>query len=98
MANLGTPLKVSPLIKLGRWSFLSFGIVYGVLNRGRILREEAIIRERKLKEKQIRDEKLAEEKKQMSGAQSPGTRRETYVDPTGARRKGVLISGSVYAG
>lgn len=65
MTNLEAPLKVSPLIKLGRWSFLTLGIVYGALNRGRLSKKEAAIREERLRQEKIRDEELAEERKRI---------------------------------
>ncbi|CAH1373713.1 hypothetical protein MTP99_015089 [Tenebrio molitor] len=63
MSNLPAPVRVSPLIKFGRWSLLSVGIVYGAFHQSRLSRKEAAIREVELKQKAIRDEKLAAEKK-----------------------------------
>ncbi|CAH0730662.1 unnamed protein product, partial [Brenthis ino] len=64
MADLpfGPPVKVSPLIRFGRWSFLSAGILYGVFHQNRLSKKEAKIREIEAKEKVIRDAKLKEEK------------------------------------
>ncbi|XP_012283018.1 ATP synthase subunit e, mitochondrial [Orussus abietinus] len=57
------PVRVSPLIKFGRWSFLSFGILYGLFHQNRLSKREVGIREIEAKQKVIRDAKLAEEKK-----------------------------------
>ncbi|KAF2894854.1 hypothetical protein ILUMI_11324 [Ignelater luminosus] len=66
MADLAAPVRVSPLIRFGRWGLLSAGILYGMFHQGRLSRKEAAIREIELKQKAIRDEKLAKEKKLAS--------------------------------
>ncbi|XP_038220980.1 ATP synthase subunit e, mitochondrial [Zerene cesonia] len=58
----GPPVRVSPLIKFGRWSFLGVGIVYGAFHQNRLSKKEAKIREIETKEKAIRDEKLKQER------------------------------------
>ncbi|RZC33891.1 ATP synthase subunit e, mitochondrial [Asbolus verrucosus] len=63
MSSLPAPVRVSPLIKFGRWSLLSVGILYGAFHQNRLSKKEAAIREVELKQKAIRDEKLAAEKK-----------------------------------
>ncbi|CRK98746.1 CLUMA_CG011973, isoform A [Clunio marinus] len=60
--ELGTPVRVSPLIKLARWSFLIMGIFYGAYHQNRLAKREVGIREIEAKQKVIRDAKLAEEK------------------------------------
>nr|AIX97475.1 mitochondrial ATP synthase subunit e [Ceratosolen solmsi] len=64
MANieLPRPVNVSPLIKFSRWSFLTIGIFYGIINQKRFVRKENALREIEKAEKPIRDAKLAEEK------------------------------------
>ncbi|XP_066256807.1 ATP synthase subunit e, mitochondrial [Euwallacea similis] len=57
------PVRVSPLIKFFRWSFLGVGVVYGAFNQSRLSKKEIKIREYESKQKAIRDEKLAFEKK-----------------------------------
>ncbi|XP_065093734.1 ATP synthase subunit e, mitochondrial [Ochlerotatus camptorhynchus] len=65
MADLGAPVRVSPLIKFGRWSFLAVGIAYGAYHQQRLATREVGIREIEAKQKAIRDVKLAEEKKRQ---------------------------------
>ncbi|CAH2217420.1 jg7605 [Pararge aegeria aegeria] len=64
MSNLpyGPPVKISPLIKFGRWSFLTAGILYGAFHQNRLSKKETKLREIEAKEKVIRDEKLRKEK------------------------------------
>ncbi|GAB6022699.1 ATP synthase, H transporting, mitochondrial Fo complex, subunit E [Chamberlinius hualienensis] len=64
-AALPAPVKVSPLIKFGRWSLLTAGIVYGLYHHRRLSKKEALWREHEAKEKPIRDAKKAEEKKRL---------------------------------
>ncbi|XP_057668022.1 ATP synthase subunit e, mitochondrial [Diorhabda carinulata] len=63
MSALPAPVRVSPLIKFGRWSFLAFGIAYGAFHQNRLSKKEAAIREVESKIKAERDAKLAAEKK-----------------------------------
>ncbi|CRK95892.1 CLUMA_CG009338, isoform A [Clunio marinus] len=63
IAGLGAPVRVSPLIRFGRWSFLAVGILYGAYHQNRLAKREVGIREIENKQKAIRDAKLAEEKK-----------------------------------
>ncbi|XP_068626068.1 ATP synthase subunit e, mitochondrial [Battus philenor] len=58
----GPPVRVSPLIRFGRWSFLTAGILYGAFHQNRLSKKEAKFREIEAKEKVIRDAKLKEEK------------------------------------
>ncbi|XP_072941304.1 ATP synthase subunit e, mitochondrial [Epargyreus clarus] len=71
MADLpyGPPVRVSPLIRFGRWSFLGAGIMYGAFHQNRLSKKEAKLREIEAKEKVIRDEKLAKEKAIASAAE-----------------------------
>ncbi|XP_043271629.1 ATP synthase subunit e, mitochondrial [Venturia canescens] len=57
------PVRVSPLIKFGRWSFLIAGIAYGVVNQNRLSKKETAWREAEAKRKVIRDKQIAAEKK-----------------------------------
>lgn len=58
----GPPVRVSPLIRFGRWSFLGAGILYGAFHQSRLSKREEKLREIEAKEKVIRDEKLKKEK------------------------------------
>ncbi|XP_026318348.1 ATP synthase subunit e, mitochondrial [Hyposmocoma kahamanoa] len=58
----GPPVRVSPLIRFGRWSLLTVGIAYGAFHQNRLSRKEAKFREIQAKEKVIKDAKLKEEK------------------------------------
>lgn len=57
------PVRVSPLIKFGRWSMLSLGVVYGAFHQSRLSKREVKVREIEAQQKAVRDAKLAEEKK-----------------------------------
>ncbi|XP_019865667.1 ATP synthase subunit e, mitochondrial [Aethina tumida] len=63
MADLPAPVRVSPLIKFGRWSFLTVGVLYGAFHQNRLSKKEAAFREVESKRKAERDAKLAAEKK-----------------------------------
>ncbi|XP_045457105.1 ATP synthase subunit e, mitochondrial [Melitaea cinxia] len=65
----GPPVKVSPLIRFGRWSFLTAGILYGAFHHSRLSKKEAQFREIEAKEKVIRDAKMKEEKARASAAE-----------------------------
>ncbi|KAG7190351.1 hypothetical protein KM043_006463 [Ampulex compressa] len=62
------PVRVSPLIKFGRWSFLTMGIIYGSIRYNRLSKKENARREAELKLKPARDAKLAEEKRLQNEA------------------------------
>lgn len=70
MADLGAPVRVSPLIKFGRWSFLAIGVAYGAYHQNRLSKREVGIREVEAKQKVIRDAKLAEEKKRAQAEEA----------------------------
>ncbi|CAH0553207.1 unnamed protein product [Brassicogethes aeneus] len=57
------PVRVSPLIKFGRWSFLGVGVMYGAFHQNRLSKKETAFREIDNKRKAERDAKLAIEKK-----------------------------------
>ncbi|XP_075989516.1 ATP synthase, subunit E [Anticarsia gemmatalis] len=65
----GPPVRVSPLIRFGRWSFLGAGILYGAFHQNRLSKKEAKFREVEAKEKVIRDEKIAKEKALAAAAE-----------------------------
>nr|ADO33016.1 H+ transporting ATP synthase subunit e [Biston betularia] len=65
----GPPVRVSPLIRFGRWSFLTAGILYGAFHNSRLSKKETKFREIEAKEKVIRDAKIAEEKKIAAAAE-----------------------------
>ncbi|NP_001091812.1 H+ transporting ATP synthase subunit e [Bombyx mori] len=62
----GAPVRISPLIKFGRWSFLTVGVLYGAFHQNRLSKKEAKLREIEAQEKVIRDAKLKEEKERAS--------------------------------
>lgn len=70
MADLAAPVRVSPLIKFGRWSFLAVGIAYGAYHQRRLAKREVGIREIEAQQKAVRDAKLAEEKKRAVAAEA----------------------------
>jgi len=63
------PVRVSPLIKLGRWSLLLVGIAYGAAHQSRLSKREEKVREIEAQQKVVRDAKLAEEKKRNAEAE-----------------------------
>ncbi|XP_065371556.1 ATP synthase subunit e, mitochondrial [Calliphora vicina] len=63
------PVRVSPLIKFGRWSLLILGIGYGAFHQNRLSHKEEKVREIEAQQKVIRDAKLAEEKKRSAAAE-----------------------------
>ncbi|THK32863.1 ATP synthase subunit e, mitochondrial [Diachasma alloeum] len=63
------PVRVSPLIKFGRWGMLVSGILYGAFHQNRLSKKETAWREVEAKKKVIRDKQLAEEKKRASAAE-----------------------------
>ncbi|XP_026486435.1 ATP synthase subunit e, mitochondrial [Vanessa tameamea] len=65
----GPPVKVSPLIRFGRWSFLTAGILYGAFHQSRLSKKETKLREIEAKEKVIRDAKMKEEKARAAAAE-----------------------------
>jgi len=64
------PVRVSPLIKFGRWSFLAIGIGYGAFHQNRLSKKEEKVREIENSQKAVRDAKLAEEKKRNAEAEA----------------------------
>ncbi|CAG9132993.1 unnamed protein product [Plutella xylostella] len=65
----GPPVRVSPLIRFGRWSFLTVGVLYGAFHQNRLSKKETKIREIEAKEKVVRDAKLKEEKARAAAAE-----------------------------
>ncbi|XP_078053451.1 ATP synthase, subunit E [Augochlora pura] len=57
------PIRISPLIKLSRWSLLLLGVTYGAYHQRRLSKRETLRREKELAEKPMRDAKLAEERR-----------------------------------
>ncbi|XP_017481349.1 PREDICTED: ATP synthase subunit e, mitochondrial [Rhagoletis zephyria] len=64
------PVRVSPLIKFGRWSLLLVGVGYGAFHQNRLSKKEAKVREIEAQQKEVRDAKLAEEKKRAADAEA----------------------------
>ncbi|KAK5650299.1 hypothetical protein RI129_001328 [Pyrocoelia pectoralis] len=63
MADLAAPVRVSPLIKFGRWGLLTTGILYGLFHQSRLSKREAALREIDEKQRPAREAKIAEERK-----------------------------------
>lgn len=63
------PVRVSPLIKFGRWSLLLLGVGYGAFHQNRLSKKEEKVREIEAQQKAVRDAKLAEEKKRSAAAE-----------------------------
>lgn len=70
MSELPAAVRVSPLIKFGRWSLLTVGIAYGAYHQSRLSKKEEKIRAIEAQQKVIRDAKLAEEKKRNAEAEA----------------------------
>ncbi|XP_022211003.1 ATP synthase subunit e, mitochondrial [Drosophila obscura] len=64
------PVRVSPLIKLGRWSLLLVGVAYGAAHQSRLSKKEEKVRAIEAQQKVVRDAKLAEEKKRNADAEA----------------------------
>uniref|UniRef100_A0A4D5R9K9 ATP synthase F(0) complex subunit e, mitochondrial n=1 Tax=Scolopendra viridis TaxID=118503 RepID=A0A4D5R9K9_SCOVI len=62
MSTLAPPVRVSPLIKASRWSFLLLGIMWGASRKRSLTKKEIEIREYEAKQKVIRDAQKAVEK------------------------------------
>ncbi|XP_015520695.1 uncharacterized protein ATPsynE [Neodiprion pinetum] len=60
------PVRVSPLIKFGRWTFLGAGILWGIYHQNKFSKLEAAFQEVEAREKPIRDAKIAAEKKRLA--------------------------------
>ncbi|KAK9730700.1 ATP synthase E chain [Popillia japonica] len=63
MSSLPEPIKVSPLIRLARWSLLAAGIFYGYTRQSFLAKREKRIRLEEAKRKIIRDAKLKEQRR-----------------------------------
>ncbi|EFA07449.2 hypothetical protein TcasGA2_TC009033 [Tribolium castaneum] len=59
MASLPKPVRVSPLIKLCRWTLLIVGIYHGATKRNRLAKIEAVVREEEAACKAKKDQELA---------------------------------------
>ncbi|KAK7872496.1 hypothetical protein R5R35_014287 [Gryllus longicercus] len=66
MADAPAPVRVSPLIKFGRWSFLVVGVLYGASHRRSLAKREEKVREIEEKQRVVREAKLAEEKSRLA--------------------------------
>ncbi|XP_030371535.1 ATP synthase subunit e, mitochondrial [Scaptodrosophila lebanonensis] len=64
------PVRVSPLIKFGRWSLLLVGIAYGAAHQSRLSKKEEKVRAIEAQQKAVRDAKIAEEKKRSADAEA----------------------------
>ncbi|KAG8234350.1 hypothetical protein J437_LFUL014803 [Ladona fulva] len=69
MADVPAPVRVSPLIKFGRWSFLFAGILWGASRHRSLSKKENALREIEEKTRAAREAKLAEEKARASKAE-----------------------------
>merc|ERR1712198_521052 len=66
MATLGAPVRVSPLIKFGRWTALLTGVLYGRSHFKSLQAKEVILREEEAKQAVVRNAQLEEEKKKLN--------------------------------
>jgi len=58
---LPEPLRVTPLIRVGRWSFLALGIMYGISRSKTLSKRENALRAKKEQERPAKEAaKLAE--------------------------------------
>ncbi|XP_033222158.1 ATP synthase subunit e, mitochondrial-like [Belonocnema kinseyi] len=57
------PVRVSPLIKACRWTFLISGILYGAYHHKRLSQKEAMLREIEERERPAKQAKIAAERK-----------------------------------
>ncbi|XP_065332897.1 ATP synthase subunit e, mitochondrial [Cloeon dipterum] len=64
--ELPAPVRVSPLIKFGRWSLLTVGILYGMSRHRSLAKKEAALREVEAKRQAELAPKLAAEKARLS--------------------------------
>ncbi|XP_069183036.1 ATP synthase subunit e, mitochondrial [Procambarus clarkii] len=62
MATLAAPVRVSPLIKFGRWTALLVGVIYGRSHYNSLSARETLLREEEAKHAVVRNAQLAEEK------------------------------------
>jgi len=65
-AALREPVRVSPLIRVGRWSFLALGIMYGLNRHRRLTKKETRLREQEAKERPAKDAAIAKEKARLN--------------------------------
>merc|ERR1712212_169248 len=65
MATLGAPVRVSPLIKLCRWSALLVGVYYGSTHFKVLAEKEVVIRAEEQRLAEIRNKELAIEKAKL---------------------------------
>jgi len=63
---LAQPLRVSPLIRVGRWSLLGLGIMYGFTRNRSLAKKEEKLRVIEEREKPIRDAAQAKEKQRLN--------------------------------
>jgi len=76
-AALPAPVRVSPFIKLCRYSALGLGIFWGASRHRSISKKELAYREYESKQKVIRDARNAEEKKRLNKEELLYLARET---------------------
>ncbi|XP_069674045.1 ATP synthase subunit e, mitochondrial [Periplaneta americana] len=81
MADQPAPLRVSPLIRFGRWSFLAVGVAWGAIRHSRLSKKEAAIREIEDKQKAVRDAKLAQEKARLAKEELDNLARQAGATP-----------------
>ncbi|XP_067008481.2 ATP synthase subunit e, mitochondrial [Anabrus simplex] len=81
MAGLPAPVRVSPLIKFGRWSFLLAGILYGASHNRSLSKKEAAIREIEEKKRAAKEEKLREEKLRLAKEELAYLAKQAGVPP-----------------
>jgi len=80
-AELPAPVRVSPLIKFGRWSLLTVGILYGLSRHRSLAKKETVFREMEAKKKAELAPKLAAEKARLAKQELDDLARAAGVTP-----------------
>jgi F-type H+-transporting ATPase subunit e len=80
-AELPAPVRVSPLIKFGRWSLLTVGILYGMSRHRSLSKKETVLREIEAKKQVELAPKLAAEKARLSKLELDNLARAAGVNP-----------------
>jgi len=76
-AALPEPIRVSPLIRVGRWTFLGLGIMYGLSRHRSLSKREARLREIEEKERPAKEAARAVEKARLNRDEMLYLARET---------------------
>lgn len=79
--ELPAPVRVSPLIKFGRWSLLTVGILYGMSRHRSLSKKEAVLRDIEAKKHAELAPKIAAEKARLSKVELDDLARAAGVTP-----------------